>query len=401
MSKIGETDSRTFKLEEIKNKILLGNNIEVLKKLPAKSVDLIFADPPYNLQLKSELYRPNQTKVNGVFDEWDKFDSIHHYDEFTREWLLACKRVLKDNGTIWVIGSYHNIYRVGAIMQNLGFWFLNDIVWIKTNPMPNFKGTRFNNAHETLIWASQNKSAKYTFHYKAMKIYNDDLQMRSDWAIPICNGKERLKVNGKKAHSTQKPLALLYRIILSSSNEGDTILDPFMGSGTTGAAARRLGRNFIGIEKEPFYLETANERIEKVKPIKQNLLTYKIEVKPPRVPFGHLIEAGMIKAGEKLYSKNKKYSAIVLSNASIETENETGSIHKVSATLLNKLSNNGWKFWYIEKETEFISIDELRSSYINKYLDNDYIKRKQAFLKVPDTHSQYELTHNLFDNIES
>ena len=233
------------------NKIILGDNLEILDKMPSKSVDLIFADPPYNLQLKNDLYRPNQTKVDGVFDKWDKFDSMKKYDEFTKKWLLACKRVLKDNGTIWVIGSYHNIYRVGAIMQDLGFWFLNDIVWIKTNPMPNFKGTRFNNAHETLIWASQSKTARYTFHYKAMKAFNDDKQMRSDWYIPIASGNERLKdKNGKKVHSTQKPAELLLRIILSTSNIGDIILDPFMGSGTTGAVAKRLGRNFIGIEKD-------------------------------------------------------------------------------------------------------------------------------------------------------
>ena len=233
------------------NKIILGDNIEILEKIPAKSVDLIFADPPYNLQLKNDLYRPNQTKVDGVFDKWDKFDSMKKYDEFTRKWLLACKRVLKNDGTIWVIGSYHNIYRVGAIMQDIGFWFLNDIVWIKTNPIPNFKGTRFNNAHETLIWASKSKTAKYTFHYKAMKTFNDDKQMRSDWYIPIANGSERLRdENGKKVHSTQKPAELLLRIILSTSNIGDIVLDPFMGSGTTGAVAKRLGRIFTGIEKD-------------------------------------------------------------------------------------------------------------------------------------------------------
>ena len=262
-------------IDKYLNKIILGDNLEILGKLPPKSVDLIFADPPYNLQLKNDLFRPNQTKVDGVFDKWDKFDSMENYDKFTKKWLLGCKRVLKDNGIIWIIGSYHNVYRVGAIMQDIGFWFLNDIVWIKTNPMPNFKGTRFNNAHETLIWASQNKTAKYTFHYKAMKTFNDDLQMRSDWHIPICSGKERLKVNGRKVHSTQKPAELLLRIILSTSNVGDIILDPFMGSGTTGAVAKRLGRNFVGIEKEKFYIEEATKRIDKITPIKIDYLNYK------------------------------------------------------------------------------------------------------------------------------
>jgi len=356
------------KIEKYLNKILLGDNIEILDKLPPKSVDLIFADPPYNLQLKNELYRPNQTKVDGVFDKWDKFSSLKKYDEYTEKWLNACKRVLKDNGTIWVIGSYHNIFRVGAIMQDLGFWFLNDIIWIKTNPMPNFKGTRFNNAHETLIWASQSKTAKYTFHYKAMKTFNDDLQMRSDWHIPICSGKERLKANGEKVHSTQKPEELLFRIILATSNVGDIILDPFMGSGTTGAVAKKLNRRFIGIEKDEFYVQEASRRIEKVVPIKKEYLNYKIEEKPPRVPFGNLIEKGLIKIGEKVYSKDKKLSAIVLANASIENNGLVGSIHKISAEYLKKQSNNGWKFWYVERNNKMISIDKLREEYVKKYL---------------------------------
>jgi len=319
-------------IEKYLNKIILGNNIEILEKLPPKSVDLIFADPPYNLQLKNELYRPNQTKVDGVFDKWDKFDSMKNYDEFTKKWLLGCKRVLKDNGTIWVIGSYHNIYRVGAIMQDIGFWFLNDIVWIKTNPMPNFKGTRFNNAHETLIWAAKSETAKYTFHYKAMKTFNDDKQMRSDWYIPIANGKERLKdENGNKVHSTQKPAELLLRIILSTTNVGDIVLDPFMGSGTTGAVAKRLGRNFIGIEKEELYTEIAKSRIDKIRPIKTELLNNNLEIKPPKVPFGNLIEKGLIKIGEQLFSRDKKNIAIVNANASLSINGSVGSIHKKAA----------------------------------------------------------------------
>jgi len=359
------------KIDKYLNKIILGDNLEVLEKLPSKSVDLIFADPPYNLQLKNDLYRPNQTKVDGVFDKWDQFDSLKNYDEFTKKWLLGCKRVLKDDGTIWVIGSYHNIYRVGAIMQDIGFWFLNDIVWIKTNPMPNFKGTRFNNAHETLIWASQSKTAKYTFHYKAMKSFNDDLQMRSDWHIPICSGKKRLKVNGEKLHSTQKPEELLLRIILATSNTGDIVLDPFMGSGTTGAVAKRLGRNFIGIEKDELYVQEATKRIDKITPEKIDFLNYKIEEKPPKVPFGNLIEKGLVKIGEKIYSKDKKFSATVLANASIETDQGfVASIHKVSAAYLKKQSNNGWKFWYVKRNNKLISIDQLRTQYIKTYLNN-------------------------------
>jgi site-specific DNA-methyltransferase (adenine-specific)/modification methylase len=382
-------------INEYLNKIILGDNLEILEKLPPKSVDLIFADPPYNLQLKNELYRPNQTKVDGVFDKWDKFDSMKNYDEFTKKWLLGCKRVLKDNGTIWVIGSYHNIYRVGAIMQDIGFWFLNDIVWIKTNPMPNFKGTRFNNAHETLIWASQSKTAKYTFHYKAMKSFNDDLQMRSDWLIPICSGKERLKVNGEKVHSTQKPAELLLRIILSTSNVGDIILDPFMGSGTTGAVAKRLGRNFIGIEKEEFYVQEATKRIKKIIPIKIDYLNYKIEEKPPKVPFGNLIEKGLVKIGEKIYSKDKKFYATVLANASIETdEGFVASIHKVSATFLKKQSNNGWKFWYVVRDKKMISIDQLREQYIKTYLNGKEVKKQQELFQVSEPKAKYELTTN-------
>ena len=364
-------------IEKYLNKIILGDSLEILKELPAKSVDLVFADPPYNLQLKNDLYRPNQTKVDGVFDEWDKFTSLKEYDEFTKKWLLGCQRVLKDNGTIWVIGSYHNIYRVGAIMQDIGFWFLNDIVWIKTNPMPNFKGTRFNNAHETLIWAAKNKNSRYTFHYKAMKAFNDDKQMRSDWYIPIANGKERLKdEKGKKVHSTQKPEELLFRIILATTNPGDIVLDPFMGSGTTGAVAKRLGRNFIGIEKEEFYVKEATKRIEKIIPLKPELLHYKIEAKPPKVPFGNLVEKGLIKIGEKIYSKDKKYFAIVLANASIETQDgKVGSIHKISADYLKKQSNNGWKFWYVERNGKLVSIDKLREEYIKKYLSEYDIKK--------------------------
>jgi len=349
------------------NKIIKGDSLEVLKELPDNSVDLIFADPPYNLQLQKELYRPNQTKVNGVNDEWDKFDSFKEYDEFTFKWLKECKRILKASGSFWVIGTYHNIYRIGKIMQDLGFWILNDIVWIKTNPMPNFKGTRFNNAHETLIWATKAQDSKYTFNYKSMKIYNDDKQMRSEWYIPICQGKERLKdENGNKLHSTQKPEELLYRIIISTSKVGDIVLDPFFGSGTTGAVAKKLRRHFIGIEKEEKYIKAAKERIEKVCSLDSELLDLKVEEKKPKVPFGNLIESGFIKVGEYLYDKNLKYKAKVLANASIEYKNEIGSIHKISAKILNKTSNNGWKYWYVKRDNKLVLIDELRDLYLKE-----------------------------------
>jgi len=355
-------------VDKFLNTITVGDNVSVLNDMPAESVDLIFADPPYNLQLSNDLYRPNQTKVDGVFDHWDQFESLKVYDEYTRKWLTACKRVLKKNGSIWVIGSYHNIYRVGSIMQDVGFWFLNDVLWVKTNPMPNFMGTRFNNAHETMLWASQGPKAKFTFHYKAMKAYNDDLQMRSDWHIPICSGGERIKVNGEKAHSTQKPEELLQRVILASSNVGDVILDPFMGSGTTGAVAKKLGRNFIGLEREQFYVDVATERINAVEPIDLKLLEYKIEAKPPKVPFGNLLESGLITAGEQLFDKSGKETATVQANASLaHSSGLVASIHKVSAGILGKQSNNGWTYWYVKRDGELVLIDDLRSKYIQKY----------------------------------
>jgi len=355
--------------KKILNKIIKGDCVKELKKIPDNSVDLIFADPPYNLQLQGELYRPNQSKVDAVNDEWDQFSSFSEYDKFTFDWIKECKRVLKPNGTIWIIGSYHNIFRVGKIMQDLGLWILNDVVWIKTNPMPNFKGTRFNNAQETLIWASKSQKSKFTFHYKSMKAFNDDKQMRSDWYIPICNGGERIKVNGEKAHSTQKPEALLYRIILATSNVGDVILDPFMGSGTTGAVAKKLKRNFIGIEREDFYIKIAEDRIKKVKPLDENLLTYAIENKKPRVPFGNLLEMKLLKVGDFLYSKDGKYKARILANATIEIDKLVGSIHKVSAEILGKVSNNGWTYWHTkDKKGNLVLIDNIRDEYIKKYL---------------------------------
>jgi len=350
------------------NKIYQGDCIELLKKIPENSVDLIFADPPYNLQLNGELYRPNQTKVDAVNDEWDKFESMEEYDKFTVSWVKECHRILKKSGSFWVIGTYHNIFRVGTILQNIGYWILNDIIWIKTNPMPNFKGTRFNNAHETLIWATKSKSSNYTFHYHSMKAMNDDLQMRSDWYIPICQGEERIKVNGQKAHSTQKPAELLYRIIISTSNPGDIVLDPFSGSGTTAAVAKRLGRKFIAFDREEFYVKIATERVKKIKPLESSLLQYKIEKRKPKVPFGNLIEKGYVRIGEYLFSKDGKFSARVLADASLEGNGIVGSIHKVSAFYLKKENHNGWSFWYVKRPNGLISIDQLRHDYEKKYL---------------------------------
>ncbi len=284
--------------------ILQGECVEVLNGLPEKSVDLIFADPPYNLQLTQELWRPNLSRVDAVDEAWDQFESFAAYDAFTRAWLTACRRVLKDNGTLWVIGSYHNIFRVGAVLQDLGFWFLNDVIWLKTNPMPNFRGVRFTNAHETLIWASKFQGARYTFNHHAMKGFNDSKQMRSDWEIPLCTGDERLKVNGSKVHPTQKPEALLYRVILSSSNPGDVVLDPFFGSGTTGAVAKKLHRHWIGIEQEVRYIQAAQKRIEAIQPEPYDDLVFDVRDKKrlaPRVPFVRLLEEGLLLPGQKLY----------------------------------------------------------------------------------------------------
>lgn len=356
------------KLKEFEDRILLGDCIENLKKIPDNSIDLIFADPPYNLQLNGDLWRPNQTKVDAVNDEWDKYDSFEIYDKFSTEWLKECRRVLKDNGTIWVIGSYHNIFRVGKIIQDLGFWILNDVIWMKTNPMPNFKGTRFNNAHETLIWASKKQGSRYKFHYKSMKAFNDDKQMRSDWYIPICLGNERIRINGEKAHSTQKPEELLYRIILSTSDVGDVVLDPFMGSGTTGAIAKLLRRKYIGFEKEEKYKKIAEDRIKKVVPIDENFLKYRIEKPKPKVAFGNLIKDGFIKVGEVLVDKYGNNKVKVNADGTINN-GETGSIHSISAKILKKQSNNGWTYWYVIRDGKLKSIDDLRYKYAKEFMD--------------------------------
>ncbi len=341
------------------NQILRGDCISLLADLPEASVDLVFADPPYNLQLRNDLFRPNMTKVDAVTDGWDRFKSFAEYDEFTRQWLAGCRRVLKDTGTIWVIGSYHNIYRVGAIMQDLGFWILNDVIWLKTNPMPNFRGVRFTNAHETLIWAQKKKGAKYTFNHMAMKALNDDLQMRSDWTIPLSTGKERIKANGTKAHPTQKPEALLYRLILASTNPGDVILDPFFGSGTTGAVAKKLGRHFIGIERDVKYIKIAQKRIDAVQVADSASLDVATR-RPTRVPFGALLEHGLLLPGQKLYFARGGKSAKILANGHIRCGKVTGSIHAVAKSLTGAPSN-GWELWfYNDKDGNKQSIDTLR-----------------------------------------
>lgn len=347
------------------DQILQGDCVEVLESLPAQSVDLIFADPPYNLQLQQELWRPNLTKVDAVDDEWDQFRDFQAYDRFSRAWLDACRRVLKDTGTIWVIGSYHNIFRIGTIMQDLGYWFLNDVIWIKTNPMPNFRGVRFTNAHETLIWAAKSRQAKYTFHHHAMKSLNEDLQMRSDWMLPICAGAERIRVNGRKAHSTQKPEALLYRVIVSSSSPGDVVLDPFFGSGTTGAVAKKLHRRWIGIEKETAYIELARERIQQTKAEAFSAPVFDVRDQKRsarRVPFGNLLEAGLVQPGQQLYFRgDRSVIARVRADGKLILDGFIGSIHQAARHLLDGSPCNGWETWYYETEDGGLTaIDELR-----------------------------------------
>ncbi|WVT74122.1 site-specific DNA-methyltransferase [Sinorhizobium chiapasense] len=344
--------------------IIKGDCVAALNALPDNSVDVVFADPPYNLQLGGMLTRPDQSVVDAVDDEWDQFASFEAYDAFTRAWLLACRRVLKPTGTLWVIGSYHNIFRVGAILQDLHFWILNDIIWRKTNPMPNFKGRRFQNAHETLIWATPNANAKgYTFNYDAMKAANDDVQMRSDWLFPICSGHERLKDDdGKKVHPTQKPEALLARILMASTKPGDVVLDPFFGSGTTGAVAKRLGRHFVGIEREQDYIDAASARIDAVEPLGKAMLSVMTGKKAePRVAFNTLIESGLIKPGTVLTDAKRRYSAIVRADGTLASGGEAGSIHRLGAKVQGLDACNGWTFWHFEEGNTLKPIDELRT----------------------------------------
>ncbi len=349
------------------NKISNGNSLEILKKIPDKTFDLVFADPPYNMQIGEKLKRPDDSKVNGVNDKWDQFLNFKQYDDFSKVWLKECKRILKDNGSMWVIGTYHNIFRLGYHIQNLNYWILNDVIWRKNNPMPNFKGTRFTNAHETLIWASKNKKSKYTFNYQSLKCLNDDLQMRSDWTLPICNGMERLKKNGKKVHSTQKPEALLHRIILATTNKGDTIFDPFLGTGTSAVVAKKLGRNYFGIEKDKKYFSAAYNRINSTKVIEDNYLdTIKNNKSKPRIPFGSLVEMGIIKPGSILFDQKKKFNAKIMADGSLKHKGNEGSIHRVAAKIMGTESYNGWTYWYCNIKGNSVSIDNLRQRLISK-----------------------------------
>lgn len=347
------------------DQILQGDCVEIMDSLPENSIDLIFADPPYNLQLQGTLWRPNMTRVEAVDDEWDRIGGFQEYDAFSRRWLAACRRLLKEDGTIWVIGTYHNIYRLGAALQDLGFWFLNDVVWIKTNPMPNFRGVRFTNAHETLIWASKRKGARYTFNHHAMKGLNDGLQMRSDWHFPLCNGSERLKVGGKKAHATQKPEALLYRVLLASSQPGDVVLDPFFGSGTTGAVARKLHRRWIGIEKDPAYVRLARERIERIIPQPFDRQVFEVRSPQrlaPRIPFGNLLECGLLAPGQILFFRgDRRAPARLKPDGNLLVDGFEGSIHQVGRYLMGGVPCNGWEHWYYESESgQLRPVDDLR-----------------------------------------
>jgi modification methylase len=345
--------------------IIPGDCIEAMRSIPDASVDMVFADPPYNLQLGGDLSRPDGSHVDAVTNDWDKFSSFASYDQFTRDWLTEARRVLKPEGSLWVIGSYHNIFRLGAIMQDMGFWILNDIIWRKANPMPNFKGTRFTNAHETLIWASMGEKSKYTFNYRAMKTLNDELQMRSDWVLPICNGAERLKKGGRKVHPTQKPESLLYRVMLATTNAGDVVLDPFFGTGTTGAVAKRLGREWIGCEREGDYREAALERIEMALPLDERALkTMQSKRTAPKVAFGTLIETGWIKPGTRLTDKKGRFEAAVRADGSLECGSEIGSIHGLGKELQGAPSCNGWTFWHLEHEGKVKPIDAIRQLYI-------------------------------------
>ena len=347
--------------------VIQGDCVDVMNNLPEKSVDVVFADPPYNLQLQGELYRPNRTRVDPVDDAWDQFESFTAYDDFTRRWLSACRHVLKDTGTLWVIGSYHNIYRVGAILMDLGYWVLNEIVWQKSNPTPQFKGARFTNAHETLIWAQKIQGAHYTFNYHALKTGNDDLQMRSVWDIPICSGKERRVVDGEKAHTTQKPEALLHRVIVSSTNQGDVILDPFFGTGTTGAVAKKLRRRWIGIERESRYIHVARQRIEAIQPSADDPAIYSPSNKPkqPRVPFIHLVESEMLQPGQQLRLGTTNHFAVIAADGGLIYNGQRGSIHKI-ATLLYGAPSNGWTSWHYNDGETWQVIDALRQRFLQR-----------------------------------
>src|SRR6266700_3127795 len=344
-------------------RVVVGDCVAEMNRLPADCVDLVFADPPYNLQLQGDLKRPDDSKVDAVDDDWDRFSSFAAYDQFTKAWLGACKRVLKPSGTLWVIGSYHNIFRVGSILQDLGYWILNDVVWRKSNPMPNFRGRRFTNAHETMIWATRDQGGRYTFNYEALKAGNEDIQVRSDWTLPLCTGEERLKGrDGKKLHPTQKPEALLARVILASSRPDDLVLDPFCGTGTTGAVAKLLGRRFIGVEREDAYAAAAQRRIAAVAPLPAPALaSFMTAREAPRVPFSALIERGLVAPGARLCDVKRKVEALVRADGAIALGETVGSIHRIGALAQGLDACNGWAFWHVETTTGLISIDALRA----------------------------------------
>ncbi len=348
------------------DQVLLGDAVRVMRMLPAGSVDCVFADPPYNLQLRGELRRPDDSLVDGVAEDWDRFTDFAAYDAFTREWLSECRRLLRKDGTLWVIGSYHNIFRIGSILQELEFWVLNDIIWRKANPMPNFRGRRFTNAHETLIWAARGRDSRHRFNYQAMKALNDDVQMRSDWFIPLCTGAERLRnAHGLKLHPTQKPEALLHRVLLASTGPGDIVLDPFLGTGTTAAVARRLHRRYIGIERHPAYVEAALGRLLRVRPAMADALAVTLgRREAPRVPFGSLVERGVLPPGTLLSDRTRRVQAVVVADGSIRVGAIQGSIHKVGAQVQHAPSCNGWTFWHVEREGGLVAIDVLRGASV-------------------------------------
>ncbi|HEV2334080.1 MAG TPA: site-specific DNA-methyltransferase [Stellaceae bacterium] len=355
MDKTEETTGLTY------DTVIHGDCLAAMARLPAGSVDLVFADPPYNLQLTGALHRPDNSRVDGVEEAWDKFAGFAEYDRFTHAWLAAARRALKPSGALWVIGSYHNVFRIGAAVQDLGFWILNDVIWRKANPMPNFRGRRFTNAHETLLWCAHSKEARYTFNYEAMKASNDELQMRSDWLIPLCGGPERLRdPDGKKAHPTQKPEALLHRVLLASTRPGEIVLDPFFGTGTTGAVAKRLGRRFIGIEQDPSYVAIARRRIASVRPASAEIIALESRREAPRVPFGSLVERGLLRPGEVLVDAARRWSARVRADGSLISGEHKGSIHSLAARLQGAPAWNGWAFWHVERHGQLVLIDHLR-----------------------------------------
>jgi modification methylase len=348
------------------DQVLLGDCVELMRMLPTASVHCVFADPPYNLQLRGELRRPDDSLVDGVDDDWDRFTDFATYDEFTRGWLTECRRLLRKDGTLWVIGSYHNIFRIGAILQDLGFWVLNDVVWRKSNPMPNFRGRRFTNAHETMIWAARGRDSRHRFNYQAMKALNDDIQMRSDWLLPLCTGPERLRnQHGLKLHPTQKPEALLHRVLLASTSPGDIVLDPFLGTGTTAAVAKRLQRHFIGIERHPAYAEAAIGRIRRTRAAANDgVSSTPSKREAPRIPFGNLVESGVVPPGTVLRDRARRVQATVMADGSVTAGTSQGSIHKIGALVQNAPSCNGWTFWHIERDGAPVVLDTLRTEYI-------------------------------------